>query len=85
MKKLLGIAAFILAFSPLAQAQNSGAGLAGHPDARNDRNGASNYSMTPTHSDRMGAKPMHHAKPMHPAKHHPKRHPKHHRRVVSAK
>lgn len=33
MKKLLGIAALCMAFSPLAQAQ----GLAGHPDARNDR------------------------------------------------
>jgi hypothetical protein len=33
MKKLLGIAALILAFSPFAQAQ----GLPGHPDARNDR------------------------------------------------
>ena len=33
MKKLLGVAALILAFSPFAQAQ----GLSDHPDARNDR------------------------------------------------
>jgi hypothetical protein len=33
MKKLLGIAALMLAFSPLAHAQ----GYPGHPDARNDR------------------------------------------------
>lgn len=81
MKKLLSIAALILAFSPLVQAQNSGAGLPGHPDARNDRNGASNYSGAPVHNDRMGVKPMRHAKP----KHHAKRLPKHHRNVVLAK
>jgi hypothetical protein len=40
MKKLLGIAALILAFSPLAQAQNNGAKLSGHPDARNNQDGA---------------------------------------------
>jgi hypothetical protein len=33
MKKLLGIAAIMLAFSPFAHAQ----GYPGHPDARNDR------------------------------------------------
>ena len=33
MKKLLGIAALMLAFSPFAHAQ----GYPGHPDARNDR------------------------------------------------
>lgn len=33
MKKLLAVAALILAFSPFAQAQ----GLSDHPDARNDR------------------------------------------------
>ena len=37
MKKLFGIAALLLAFTPFAQAQNSGDPLAGHPDARNDR------------------------------------------------
>jgi len=36
MKKLLGLVAFILAFSPLAQAQDN-SDLRGHPDARNDR------------------------------------------------
>lgn len=33
MKKLLSIAALVLAFTPFAHAQ----GLAGHEDARNDR------------------------------------------------
>lgn len=33
MKKILGVAALILAFSPFAQAQ----GLSDHPEARNDR------------------------------------------------
>lgn len=33
MKKLLGIAALMLAFSPFAHAE----GYPGHPDARNDR------------------------------------------------
>ena len=89
MKKLLSIAALILAFSPLVQAQNSGAGLPGHPDARNDRIGASNYSEAPVHNDRMGARPMQHAKPMHQMKHHPKHHmkrySKHPRDMVYAK
>ncbi|HWW07114.1 hypothetical protein [Collimonas sp.] len=37
MKKLFGIAALLLALTPFAQAQNMGDPLAGHPDARNDR------------------------------------------------
>jgi Ni/Co efflux regulator RcnB len=67
MKKLLGIAAFILALAPLAQAQDSPAALAGHPDARNDRNVQSEKTMV--HHDRAGAKHMRHAK-RHHAKHH---------------
>ena len=64
MKKQFGIAAFLLVCITGAQAQETGAGLAGHPDARNDR------QMQPEHkSDRHGQK--HHAmKPMH-HKHHP--------------
>lgn len=68
MKKLLGIAALILAFSPLAQAQNSGAGLAGHPDARNDRQMEPHDHGSTTH--RM--------KHMHHHKHHPVTHHHHH-------
>jgi len=37
MKKLLGLLAFMLAFAPLAHAQDHDAGPFGHPDARNDR------------------------------------------------
>ncbi|AIY39192.1 hypothetical protein LT85_0032 [Collimonas arenae] len=38
MKKLLGIAALLVAFAPFAHAQSDAASvLAGHPDARNDR------------------------------------------------
>ncbi|MEO6354277.1 MAG: hypothetical protein ABIO19_04375 [Burkholderiaceae bacterium] len=86
MKKLLSIAALILAFSPFAQAQDNGAGLPGHPDARNDRSGASNYSETMEHKNHMGAKPKHHAKSHHMKSYHPKRHhPKHPRHVVPAK
>lgn len=74
MKKLLGIAALILAFSPFAQAQ----GLPGHPDARNDRNGGAMMQK-----DRDSAKPVRHAK-RHPMKrHHVVK--KHHRRAVRAK
>ena len=60
MKKLLSIAALILAFSPLAQAQ----GLPGHPDARNDRN---NGAMM--QKDHVAPKHMRHAK-RHHVKHH---------------
>ena len=82
MKKLLGIAALILAFSPFAQAQNDGAGLPGHPDARNDRNMASQDRGTIVHHDQVGAKHMHHAK-RHHAKHHFQA--KRHHRIVHAK
>ncbi|AMP02429.1 hypothetical protein GN109_15660 [Collimonas pratensis] len=37
MKKLLGVAALLIAFAPFAQAQDSSGVLASHPDARNDR------------------------------------------------
>lgn len=77
MKKLLGIAALILAFSPFAQAQNGGEGLAGHPDARNDRNMVSQDRGTMAHHDQDGAKHVRHVK-----RHH---HVKHHRHVVHAK
>lgn len=66
MKKLLSIAALILAFSPLAQA----AGLPGNPDARNDRNVASHDSGAMMHHHKNGAKHMHHAKHVHHMKHH---------------
>lgn len=37
MKKMIGIAALVLALAPFAQAQTSVRGVEGHPDARNDR------------------------------------------------
>ncbi len=37
MKKLLSLAALLIAFSPLAQAQERSLGLTHHPEARNDR------------------------------------------------
>ncbi|MET3131290.1 hypothetical protein AAKU55_001549 [Oxalobacteraceae bacterium GrIS 1.11] len=69
MKKLLGIAALIFAFSPFAQAQNGASGLAGHPDARNNRQSESNEAM-PQHKH-AEAKHMrgHHAKPHHKPHH----------------
>ncbi|MFC5474934.1 hypothetical protein [Paraherbaspirillum soli] len=70
MKKLLGIAAIILAFSPLAQAQGNDA-LAGHPEARNDRPAAESYEHAPVaHKAHKGAK--HVAKVKHQVKHHHK-------------
>ena len=75
MKKLLGIVALLLAFAPFAQAQNSGAGLPGHPDARNDRRIESSERRTIAHHDRGVAKHMRHVK------HH---HVKHHRHVDHA-
>jgi hypothetical protein len=70
MKTQLGIVALLLACVTGAQAQDSGTGLAGHPDARNDR------QMQPEHrSDRhgqthQGMKPMHHKQHSGTAKHH---------------
>ncbi|AMO99983.1 hypothetical protein CAter10_2312 [Collimonas arenae] len=49
MKKLLGIAAVLLAFTPFAQAQNMDNPLAGHPDARNDRTPQSYEGRTVEH------------------------------------
>jgi hypothetical protein len=63
MKKLLGIAALILAFTPLAQAE----GLAGHEDARNDRRMESYDRGAMEHHDHAAAKHMRHAP--HYAKH----------------
>lgn len=69
MKKLLGIAALILAFTPFAQAQ----GLPGHEDARNDRQMESSDRGEMAHHDHEGAKHMrhahHHAKPHHHDEH----------------
>lgn len=65
MKKLLGIAAVLLAFTPFAQAQNMGDPLAGHPDARNDRSPQSYEGRTVEHK-------KHHDK-----KHHAKKHERH--------
>jgi len=70
MKKLLGIAALILAFSPLAQAQNNSDALSGHPDARNDRQMESHDRRTVVHHDRKRVKHVRHAKPVHHVKHH---------------
>ncbi|MDR3454253.1 MAG: hypothetical protein P4L96_15905 [Rhodoferax sp.] len=65
MKKLLALAAFILAFAPLAQAQD--AGPYGHPEARNDR---SMQSMErDMHQHRAPAKHMRHMKHHRPAHH----------------
>lgn len=69
MKKLLGIAALILAFTPFAQAQNGGEGLTGHPDARNDRPVQSQDSRTTLHHKHDGAKHVRHVKHHHRAHH----------------
>jgi hypothetical protein len=64
MKTQLGIVALLLACITGAHAQDSGTGLAGHPDARNDR------QMQPEHrSDRHGQK--HHAMKATHHRHHP--------------
>lgn len=55
MKKLLGVAALILAFSPFAQAQ----GLSDHPDARNDRRMESEHAAV-VHRHHVAKKPMKH-------------------------
>ncbi|MGV8893663.1 MAG: hypothetical protein ACOH2K_12125 [Burkholderiaceae bacterium] len=69
MKKLLGIAALVLAFTPLAQAQNGGDGLAGHPDARNDRTVEAQGSKTIVHHKHAVAKHVRHVKRHHRAHH----------------
>ena len=66
MKKLLGIAVLALAFAPFAQAQTSDT-LAGHPDARNDRQAESPVRATAAKKAKPGAKKVRHAKPHHRA------------------
>lgn len=81
MKKLLSIAALLLAFSPFAQAQNGDGGLSGHPDARNDRSVATSHSGRVMHKTHVMTKSRHHVK-----SHHPKRHySKHMQRAVPAR
>lgn len=81
MKKFLGIAAFLLAFSPFAQAQNGDGGLSGHPDARNDRSEATSHSGHVMHKTHVMTKSRHHVK-----RHHPRHHySKHMQHAVSAK
>lgn len=60
MKKLLSIAALILAFTPVAQAQNTPEALAGHPDARNDRSMATQDRGTIGPQRHAGAKKVRH-------------------------
>lgn len=67
MKKLLGMALLALAFSPFAQAQTSEA-LAGHPEARNDRQAESSTRTTATKKAKLGAKKVRHAKATRAAK-----------------
>jgi len=66
MKKIIGIAALIMACSPFAQAQDNGDLLSRHPDARNDRQPAE-----------LRDSPV----AMRPSTHHVKHHVKHHRVV----
>ncbi|WP_139217255.1 hypothetical protein [Collimonas sp. OK607] len=64
MKKLFGIAALLFALTPFAQAQNSGDPLAGHPDARNDRQMETHpgdYKHGPAKHHRKAPKKHHHA------------------------
>ena len=63
MKKLFGIAALLFALTPFAQAQNSGDPLAGHPDARNDRQMETHpgdYKREPAKHHRKAPKKHHH-------------------------
>ncbi|NMM09496.1 MAG: hypothetical protein HHJ16_04400 [Polaromonas sp.] len=71
MKKLIGIAALVLAFTPFAQAQTNTGALAGHPDARNDRQVEAPVRGNTMHKGSAGAKKVQHVK--------------HHRRVSKAK
>jgi len=65
MKKILGIAALILAFTPLAQAQ----GIPGHEDARNDRQMESFDRPDAHHAAKHAHHVRHHAKAKHEAEH----------------
>lgn len=69
MKKLIGIAALMLAFSPLTHAQGKNDALSRHPDARNDRQSSEMHDRAPVQRARM-----------HHVKHH--RVVKHHRKIV---
>jgi Ni/Co efflux regulator RcnB len=77
MKKLLSIAALLLAFGPFSQAQAAPEELGAHPDARNDRQQEMHEShhAAVAHSRHHKARHHHHAK-----KHH--RHAKHHHHAV---
>ena len=68
MKKLIGIAAFILASSSLALAQDRGDLRSQHPDARNDRHSVEMHDRAPI------------AQAKHQVKH--RRMVTHHRRIV---
>jgi len=56
MKKYLSIAALLLAFTPLVQAQNHEARPSGHTDARHDRHAGYNRRGTMAHHDHDRAK-----------------------------
>ena len=60
MKKLLSLAALFLACIPGAYAQNNGASLAGHPDARNDRQMESVHRPHMRGQKHVGVNPMQH-------------------------
>jgi hypothetical protein len=70
MKKLLSLAALFLACIPGAYAQNNGAGLAGHPDARNDRQMESVHRPTLRGQKHGGVKQMQHKRHFRIAKNH---------------
>ncbi len=70
MKKLIGIAALILAFTPFAQAENNMGEMPGHADARNDRQVESHDRGAIQRSDHVDARHVRHAKPHHLAKRH---------------
>ena len=75
MKKLLAIAAFVMAFAPFAQAQNGGTALAGHPEARNDRSASSINAHAPVHQGLVQVRHVRHHR-------HLIRHHRRHGRVV---
>ena len=63
MKKMIGIAALVLALSPFAQAQTSSMGVEGHPDARNDRQPETSSAREPVlHKGHHDAKKVNHVK-----------------------
>jgi hypothetical protein len=62
MKKLLGIAALCLAFTPFAHAQDRDMRPEGHPDARNDRTMESTDRRDNARRSSHAVKQMHHPK-----------------------